>query len=149
MGEIFDGVDCLPGLAMRAIRHTERGIGHVTPRGHLEPPDAGHPGLAAQPGEELLGGRPMTGDAGEHGGVALAGLGGELGGQDVLGGLRIGTGQAAAVGPLPGQARPENHGRQDKGHPGEENTAAVAVAGDGDTTEQGRHASNRKDPARS
>src|SRR5579862_7659935 len=99
MGETFDGVDGPAGLAVRAIRQTERGIGHATARSQLEPPDAGHPGLAAEPGEELLGGRLMTSDAREYGGVALAGLGGELRDQNILGGLRVGARQAAAVGP--------------------------------------------------
>jgi hypothetical protein len=149
MGEMFDGADGAPGLTVRAIRQTERRIGDVTARGQLEPADAGHPGLAAELGEELLGGRPMTGDAGEHGGIAFAGLGGELGGQYILGGLGVGTGQAAAVGPLPGQGRAKNYGNHDQGDPGQENTTALAIARDGDTAEQGGHASNRKYPPRS
>ena len=136
-----------PGWLLRAIGQCERRVGDVTARGQLERPDADHPGLAAEPCEELLRGRPMAGDAGEHGGVALAGLGGELGGQDVLGGLRIGAGQAAAVGPRPGQGRTEGQGGHDQGDPGQENPTAVAVAGDGETAEQGRHAPNRKDSA--
>ncbi len=132
-----------PGWLCGPFVQRERGIGDVTARGQLEPPDAGHAGLAAQPGQELPRRRPVAGDAGEHGGVALAGLGGELGGQDVLGGLRIGAGQAAAVGPRPGQGRTEDHGGHDQGHPGEENTAAVPVAGDGETAEHGRHAVQR------
>ena len=145
-GQMLDGGGRLAGVAARVVGQRERGIGHVTAGGHLDLPDAGHAGLAADPGQELLGGGPMAGDAGEHGGVALTRLGGELGGQDVLGGLRVGPGQAAAVGPPPGQARTDDHGGHDQGDPGQEDTAAVPVAGDGETAEHGSHAPHRKNP---
>ena len=124
--QLLDGGGGLAGVAARAVGQRERGIGDVTAGGQLDLADAGHAGLVADPGQEPPGGGPMAGDAGEDDSVALARLGRELGGQDVLGGLRVGAGQAAAVGPLPGQARAEGHGGHDQGDPGQEDSGCGA-----------------------